>query len=398
MICSPVKGVSYQPTFWKGGAIATFERNKDYLLIGPKIHTEGSINPYLFECPSHGDFVGATFVPDDLGVFRLLTTGRLEGSNLPVLPTQRMSKRRPSRKTTWTWLVQSIKRVVRQINFEPVTETKTWIRDEYCMIHADPPEYDTEPSSEIKLTYMTCKAEETQWGDQFNKVFRPLSKIIPTICLLLTLIVYLVEPSLKNCLVGKITMALILNNIVSFIIVTNNDLLDADSSLGRRESACVFSGYLAQYSFLAFFFWMNTMAIDIWIKFRDMSPHIDKDLERKKLIGYSVYAQGMPFLICSLTAIVDAFSYGKNFQDLLHYPEMGVYSCFLGSSRTGGRVSFFERPEFIYFMSFITLVLIGNAILLALTTKKFVESWRNQEELRKLQDRYGRKKMVFKRI
>ena len=387
MICSPVKGVKYHPTFWKDGAIATFQENKDYHLIGPKKHTE-ALNPYLFECPSHGDFVGATFVPDDLGDFRLLTTGRLQGQNLPVRPSQRMGKQRPARKTTWTWLINSIKRVARQIIFEPVTETKTWTRDEFCMIHADPPEYDTEQSNQMQLTYMTCLPEETNWGDQFNNFFRPLSKIIPTICLLLTLIVYLVEPSLRNCLIGKITIALIFNNIISLIIATNNYLMEADSSRDRRESpACVFSGYLAQYSFLAFFFWMNVMAMDIWIKFRNMSPHTDKELEKKKLIRYSIYAQGTPLLVCSLTAIVDSFAANKYAQDLLHYPEMGVYSCFLGSQRTGGRVTYFERPEFIYFGSFIILILIGNAVLLALTTSKFVESWKNQEELRKIQDR-----------
>ena len=256
------------------------------------------------------------------------------------------------------------------------------------MIHADPPEYDTEQSNQMQLTYMTCLPEETNWGDQFNNVFRPLSKIIPTICLLLTLIVYLVEPSLRNCLIGKITIALIFNNVISLIIATNNYLMEADSSQDRRESpACVFSGYLAQYSFLAFFFWMNVMAMDIWIKFRNMSPHTDKELEKKKFIRYSIYAQGTPLLVCSLTAIVDSFAACKYAQDLLHYPEMGVYSCFLGSQRTGGRVTYFERPEFIYFGSFIILILIGNAVLLALTTSKFVESWKNQEELRKIQER-----------
>ena len=108
---------------------------------------------------------------------------------------------------------------------------------------------------------------------------------------------------------------------------------------------------------------------------------------KKKLLFYTLYAQGTPFLICSLTAIVDSFSSGKYAQDLLHYPEMGVYSCFLGSMKTGGRVSYFERPEFIYFSSFILMILIINALLLALTTSKLVESWKNQAELRKIQQR-----------
>ena len=164
MICSPVKGVKYHPTFWKNGAIATFQKNKDYHLIGPEIQTE-VLNPYLFQCPNHGNFLGATFVPEDLGDFHLLTTGRLQGSDLPVLPSQRMGKRRPSRKTRWSWMIKTIKRFVRQIRFEPVTETKTWTSEEFCMIHADPPEYDTEQSNQMQLTYMPCLPEKNNFGN-----------------------------------------------------------------------------------------------------------------------------------------------------------------------------------------------------------------------------------------
>ena len=389
MICTPVPGVQYHPTFWRDGAVAMFQKNKDYHLISPTMNP-GAFNPHLFECPHHEGDIGAIFVPDDIAEFRLLTTGRLEGSGLPVQPSARMRTRRPMRKNTWSWISKSIKRVVRQITFEPepVTETKTWTREEFCMIQADPPEYDTEETNQMKLTFMTCLPEETKFGDQFNKIFQPLSKIVPTICLGLTLIVYLVQPSLRDCLIGKIIIALITNNIVSFIIATNNYLLETDPEIDRRETpACVFSGYLGQYTFLAFFFWMNVMALDIWIKFKNMSPHVDKELEKKKFVYYTLYAQGTSLLICSVTAIVDSFSAGKYANDLLHYPEMGVYSCFLGSVRTGGRVSYFERPEFIYFSSFILLILIINALLLALTTHKLVESWKNQAELRKINQR-----------
>ena len=63
-----------------------------------------------------------------------------------------------------------------------------------------------------------------------------------------------------------------------------------------------------------------------------------------------MYAQGMPLIIVVVTAIVDATGSGKA-KDLIHHPNMGIYSCFLGAIRTPFHQNYFGRPEFLTFNS-----------------------------------------------
>ena len=70
-----------------------------------------------------------------------------------------------------------------------------------------------------------------------------------------------------------------------------------------------------------------------------------------------------PLVICSITAIVDASSVGLNHHDLLSYPEMGVFSCFLGSARTNGNLNFFQRPEFLYLGLWVICLMLGFVVL-----------------------------------
>ena len=60
---------------------------------------------------------------------------------------------------------------------------------------------------------------------------------------------------------------------------------------------------------------------------------------------YFLYAQGVPFLIGLLTMIVDS-QRGENDS---HFPNVGVYGCFLGTARSYPKPSPFETAHFIYF-------------------------------------------------
>ena len=76
---------------------------------------------------------------------------------------------------------------------------------------------------------------------------------------------------------------------------------------------------------------------------------------------YVLISALLPATICSITAIVDATISAETHyhQDLLSYPEMGIYTCFLGSARTHGNLLFLKRPEFIYFGFWIILIMLG---------------------------------------
>ena len=46
-------------------------------------------------------------------------------------------------------------------------------------------------------------------------------------------------------------------------------------------------------------------------------------------------------------------------RDKLSCPEMGIYTCFLGSARTNGNIVFLKKPEFIYFGFWMILIMLG---------------------------------------
>ena len=84
------------------------------------------------------------------------------------------------------------------------------------------------------------------------------------------------------------------------------------------------------------------------------------DLNNRFQFAASVFASLLvPVIICSVTAMVDASSDGLSHHDLLSYPQMGVFGCFLGSARTNGNLHLLLRPEFIYFFFWIISLMLG---------------------------------------
>ena len=139
------------------------------------------------------------------------------------------------------------------------------------------------------------------------------------------------------------------------------------------------------YFFLAFSFWINTMSFNVWMKFAVMSIQANtrttKEKENKKFLKYAIYAQGMPLLIVAITAIIDGTATRGCPEDLIHYPNMGKYGCFLGAVVTAEHQSFFGRPEFIYFYVFLLILQLFNTFFLGHTLWFLNEGWKNQKKL-----------------
>ena len=127
------------------------------------------------------------------------------------------------------------------------------------------------------------------------------------------------------------------------------------------------------------------MSFNIWLKFTLMSMRSPSGKEEnKKFKKYFLYAQGMPLLITVITAIVDATApRDGNAENSLHYPNMGVYSCFLGAVKTPEEQSYFGQPEFLYFQVFIMILQIANMIFLGITINTLLKGWKNQAQLLK---------------
>ena len=77
--------------------------------------------------------------------------------------------------------------------------------------------------------------------------------------------------------------------------------------LSLNSSTCLGIGYLTLYSFTAFSFWINAMAANIFFKFSSMLSMSSSEGSGRKLFLYSVYAQGMPLVLCLVVGLLDRF-------------------------------------------------------------------------------------------
>ena len=144
-----------------------------------------------FQCPPR--FAGHTWVPEYLGNFTVLTSGALRGSELPA---------------------------------DSGGETQYWAAGEFCMVKRTPEDYPDlemeDTQDELSLTFMHCLGrEEPTATELFANTFQPVALAISTVFMILTLIVFIIIPKLRESLAGKITLGFISNLILCYIALTD---------------------------------------------------------------------------------------------------------------------------------------------------------------------------------
>jgi G protein-coupled receptor Mth (Methuselah protein) len=84
---------------------------------------------------------------------------------------------------------------------------------------------------------------------------------------------------------------------------------------------------MMQFSFLAAFFWLNVMCVDMSWTFSGVRPPggSQRDRDRRKLFFYSLYAWGGPSALTIIALIVD-YSPGIS-EDSPFKPNVGVIKC-----------------------------------------------------------------------
>nr|AJA06111.1 G-protein coupled receptor Mth-like protein 1 [Dastarcus helophoroides] len=121
---------------------------------------------------------------------------------------------------------------------------------------------------------------------------------------------------------------------------------------------CIAISTPMHFSFLAAFFWLNTMCFNIWWTFRDLRPQsVEKSQERCRLRLYEVYAWGVPLVIAGTAAILDIVATEEN--NLLR-PNFGKSSCWFHGDTE--KLTFFYGP--------IGVLLIINLALFGLTARE----------------------------
>ena len=110
-----------------------------------------------------------------------------------------------------------------------------------------------------------------------------------------------IRPKLYRPTFGKITLGFLINNLSAYICIIISYILTHLHLAPLNSIICVLIGYSVLYTFTAFMFWINTMAISIFVKFGCM-----RGSSRKLRLSFClVYAQGVPGLLCLLVAVLD---------------------------------------------------------------------------------------------
>jgi len=334
-------GVDFAPKqVWsaKEKRMLDWERNKHYVFEAPQLGSKS------FDCPKNSkDSLVRQWAEQKRGEYRILKDGSLQGVNLPDYASEGGLG----------------------------TKNQSWAGGHFCIVVGSPPDYDSYDyygsgvgeDGEFVETFMECyDTDPYNWCTEFTNDFHPVAIIISIVFLVMTLAAYGFEKSLRDHLHGKMTVVFLCNLTICFFVAALSWFEVAE----RGGGGCIFSGYLIQYFFLAFFFSLNAIALNIYLPFSKLSSSYQKVSETGRLIAFLIYAQGLPLLVCSLTAVIDATGPAKQ-SDRVTRPNMGVYRCFLGAEYRQPARSYFVQPDFIYFHSVIILLQVSNLILLGLT-------------------------------
>jgi len=258
--------------------------------------------------------------------------------------------------------------------------TEVYNASEFCLSFTDIPEYDdyyedlglNESSYEtsttflpikIRALYRVCHQEKAQKGEQFTSIFYPAAIFISCFFLLVTAIIYCILQDLRSILFGKLTLGFLCNAFVCYFFLGINYSLNLkENKEFLNTNFCIILGYIIHHTFIGFFFWTSAMAINITHKFSNILVSTQGENQKKGLTLNILYAQGLPIIITTVTALIDA--YGSCDAIL---PNMGRYSCFLGSEFNPNPSIFISSPEFLYFYSIIIIIMISNLICFIIT-------------------------------
>ncbi|XP_014254270.1 G-protein coupled receptor Mth2-like isoform X5 [Cimex lectularius] len=226
------------------------------------------------------------------------------------------------------------------------------IENEYCF-----ESFENENGSAVNVYPVFCLNEQV---DETKYDYYNISYMISAIFLLATLLVYVIviPPRLNSSLVIRYVTASLIAFVLSFVVQKH--------PFDPGVPLCIISGFAVQFFFLATFFWLNVMCIDIYWAFSGIKLRgTASERDRKKLLAYSFYAWGMPLIILAVTVGVD---YSDSIpSSSIFKPNMGKDRCFFK-----GRTA-----TWTYFYGPMAVILFSNLILFSITAYRI---WRHRRE------------------
>jgi len=184
----------------------------------------------------------------------------------------------------------------------------------------------------------------------------PVFMFISSFFIFLTLNVYLVLPDLRNGPFGKLMICFLVNAVIYYFF--NGYSYSRSLSLtvqDLNQPICYFLAYTTYLTFLAMFFWMNAMTINITYKLTKLEAH-KQGMSSNKFLLIILYGQGIPILLTIILALIDRYG-ACNGSIIL--PNIAKYNCFIGTDDT---VPFLQSPKFLYFFLIVLILVIINII------------------------------------
>ncbi|XP_017869613.1 PREDICTED: probable G-protein coupled receptor Mth-like 1 [Drosophila arizonae] len=178
--------------------------------------------------------------------------------------------------------------------------------------------------------------------------------IISIIFLAATLVAGYMLPAVHHALHWRCQIYYVFCLLVGKILLAIEEL---STSLEPGTASCLLIAIGMQFFFLSAFFWLNTMCFNIWWTFRDFRPSsLERNQESIRLRLYSVYAWGLPLLICAIAAFVDQL---PETETSMLRPGFGQPFCWFDNR---------SLTIFAYFYGPIGLLLCANIVLFISTT------------------------------
>ncbi|KAF9414713.1 hypothetical protein HW555_007491 [Spodoptera exigua] len=207
------------------------------------------------------------------------------------------------------------------------------------------------PGGSVFITAVNCFIKAPEVVKNFQLI------CISSVCMALTLLVYISIPELRN-LHGR---TLICH--VSMMLLAFCCLARAQYSRVADNTACTLIGYGIYFGFVAAFAWLNVMCFDIWWTFgsvRSVQPMRKANTELRRFLWYSLYAWSTAILLTLVMFILDKYPV-SDYLDA----NMGQGLCWFGTYQNARN----DWPHYIYFVIPMGLVTCVNFVLWVLTAR-----------------------------
>ncbi|XP_047098592.1 probable G-protein coupled receptor Mth-like 4 [Schistocerca piceifrons] len=202
--------------------------------------------------------------------------------------------------------------------------------------------------------FLYCKSRvaNPSSGERTRRVVYVCLLVLGTAFLLATIAIYSCFPVLLSRVLSRALVAHCCSLVAAYVTAA---VLHAASHI--PHPACTITAFVMQFSYLAAFFWLNVMCIDIALAVsrRSRPQEGSTHRERCKFLLYSGYAWGVPATICAITAAVD-FSLAVPTTSQLK-PNIGTRTCWFQG----------ETAMLIYFYGPVSCVMVVNLLLFILT-------------------------------